>query len=123
MVRMDHVPTTTPPRRAKPTIDARNKWGQPALMIAARAGEEEKVKALLAAGASAKAADEEGNTALSLAAGSEAPAGVLEALLAAGSDPDAAGPEKVTALMRAAQRGDAPKFTLLLSAPARPRLN
>ena len=55
------------------SIEQRNKWGQTPLMLAARSGDESKVKAVLAAGGAVKAADDEGSTALSMSIAGDAP--------------------------------------------------
>ena len=95
-------------------VNAANKWRQTALMAAARTGSVEKVNLLLEAGASATATDLNGETALCIAAGNEAPVGVLDALVKAGAPVDGGDHDGVTPLMKAAERGDADQVGALL---------
>lgn len=95
-----------------------NKWGQTALMIAAQTGDPEKVRLLVEAGAPLNAADNEGATGLASAASSEAPVPVLQLLIGAGADVKLADKNGVTPLMRAADRADLEKVTLLLKSGA-----
>lgn len=104
---------------AKARVDRRNKWGQSAALMAAQSGAGEAMAALLAAGADAKAVDEEGNTLLSRVASTDLPVAAVQGLLKAGVDPNAANAEGVTPLMRAAERGDAEKVVALLAAGAK----
>ncbi len=104
--------------RAGAKVDDRNKWGETALIMAVRFGSEDKVKALLQAKASVRQSDNEGNSPLAAAAGSEAPAPIVKLLLDAGAEVDTANRDGVTPLMLAAKLGDADKCMLLLSAGA-----
>ena len=63
-------------------------YGMPALVLAARAGHKEAVKALLEAGANVNSRDSEGNTAL-ITAVFYGRTDVVETLLAAGADTNA----------------------------------
>jgi ankyrin repeat protein len=99
-------------------VNAKNKWGQTALMLAARTGDAAKVKALLAASAAVNDTDLDGMSALNFAAGAEEAMATLEALVAAKADVAGADSEGVTPLMRAADKGDSDKVSLLLKAGA-----
>lgn len=99
-------------------VNAANKWRQTPLMAAARTGSVEKVGALLEAGAIASQQDQDGNTALAIAASSEVGVEALEALIRAGSPVNAADRDGVTPLMKAAERGDAEAVRVLLAAGA-----
>ena len=89
------------------------------LIAAARAGDEERVAALLERGADARASSPDGTTALHWAAR----AGHAEAvamLLAAGADPAAANRYGVTPLALAAENGDSASVAALLDAGVDP---
>jgi uncharacterized protein len=88
--------------------------GTSALHWAAHFGDAELVRALLAAGADAAAANRYGMTPLQLAAGEGDPA-VIEALLTAGADANAVLPEGETVLMTAARTGSADALRALLA--------
>ena len=85
----------------------------------ARVGAIEKMQMLLDAGASAALTDQEGNTALSIAASSEVDAQVLATLLKAGAPVNESDRDGVTALMKAAERGDVEQVKVLLAAGAK----
>jgi hypothetical protein len=104
--------------KAGAKVDDRNKWGETALIMAVRFGSADKVQALLDAGASVRLADNEGNSPLAAAAGSEAPAPILALLLEKSPEVDAANRDGVTPLMLAAKLGDVDKCIMLLSAGA-----
>ncbi len=85
------------------------------LITAARAGDAERVDALLDQGADPRAASPDGTTALHWAARA-AQAAAVELLLAAGADPAAANRYGVTPLALAAENGDAASVAALLAA-------
>jgi len=89
------------------------------LIAAARAGDAERVAALLELGTDARAASPDGTTALHWAARA-GHAGAVEMLLAAGADPDAANRYGVTPLALAAENGDAGSVLALLDAGVDP---
>ena len=89
------------------------------LSAAARAGDAERVAALLDQGADPRAASPDGTTALHWAARA-AQATALELLLAAGADPTAANRYGVTPLALAAENGDAAGVAALLDAGVDP---
>ena len=89
------------------------------LVVAARAGDAERVAALLEQGADARAASPDGTTALHWAARA-GHAGAVEMLLAAGADPAAANRYGVTPLALAAENGDAASVAALLRAGVDP---
>jgi ankyrin repeat protein len=89
------------------------------LRDAARAGDAERVAALLDKGADPRAAAPDGTTALHWAARAGQPA-TVERLLAAGADPAAANRYGVTPLALAAENGDAASVAALLDAGADP---
>ena len=84
-------------------IDARDDEGRTALMRAAAHGNREKAKALLEHGASAKQADQNGDTALHAAFTAE----VADVLLDAGADIEARALDGATPLIRYCQRTNA----------------
>ena len=81
-------------------IDARDDEGRTALMLAAAHGDQEKAKALLGHGASAKHADLNGDTALHAARTAE----VAQVLLNAGADIETCASDGATSLIRYCQR-------------------
>ena len=89
------------------------------LIAAARAGDAERVAALLEQGADARAASPDGTTALHWAARA-GHAGAVDRLLAAGADPTAANRYGVTPLALAAENGDAASVAALLRAGVDP---
>ena len=89
------------------------------LIAAARAGDTERVAALLDRGADPRAASPDGTTALHWAARAAQPAAV-ELLIAAGADPAAANRYGVTPLALAAENGDAASVAALLEAGVDP---
>lgn len=91
------------------------------LIAAARAGDSERVRALLAAGAPANGADERGDRPL-LAAVAAGHGEVLRLLLRAGASPDVKGPQGRTALGLAAAAGHADLLGQLVRAGAQIRL-
>jgi len=86
--------------------------------MAVRFGSAEKVQALLEAGSSVNLADNEGNSPLAAAAGSEASADIVAMLIEKGAQVDSVNRDGVTPLMLAAKLGDVDKCILLLSAGA-----
>lgn len=99
-------------------MEFKNRWGQTALICAALVADVDKVTKLIP-GSPLNATDASGMTALNVAAGGvENSTAVVAALLAAGADPKIADADGVTPLMRAADRGDAERATLLLKAGA-----
>ena len=97
----------------------RNKWGESALLIAARDKNMDKVKAILVTSPDVNATDREGKTPLAAACAEGAPAELLQALFDAKADVNKGDESGVTALMRAADRGDADTVKLLLAAGAK----
>jgi len=95
------------------TMDA----GKGDLMDAARTGNAEKVKALIAAGADVNAKGEAGETAL-MGAASEGNAEAVKALLAAGADINAKNNNGETALMISEKSGHTDIIQLLKQAEA-----
>ena len=95
------------------------RWnGETALMIAARSGNAEAVKALLAHGAKVDAVEShKGQNALMWAA-AEGHADVVDVLIQAGADVKAASKAGFTPLVFAAQKGDAKSVASLLQAGA-----
>lgn len=104
-------------------VNETNKWRQTPLMGAAGSGSIEKVTALLDAGADVRAADHRGETALHIAASTDAPRELLELLIRRGAVVDAADLDGVTPLMKAAERADAEHVRCLLSAGASPLIS
>lgn len=100
-------------------LHAQPAFGPPDLVAAAKRGDREAVRALLAAGADPDAAWGDGATALHWAAHRDAPALVAD-LLAAGADPDSADDHGVTPLALAALNGSLPVVDALLTAGADP---
>ncbi len=101
-------------------VDAANKAGETAIMLASRSGSVEKVLALLGAGAGVQQRDQQGATALSLASASNADVLVVRVLLDAEADPNIADAQGVTPLMKAVERGSLPKVVALLNSGAMP---
>ena len=101
------------------TSHAQPAFGPPDLVAAARRGDHEAVRALLAAGADPGATYGDGTTALHWAAHRDAPAMVAD-LLAAGADADAADDHGVTPLALACLNGNLPVVDTLLAAGADP---
>jgi ankyrin len=99
-------------------VDARGVDGTTALHRAVLADHLDVVELLLAAKASATAADRYGVTPLSLAA-VNGNAAMIARLLDAGADPNAVDPAGETALMTAARTGVAPAMRVLLDRGAR----
>ena len=87
-------------------LEARNEYGQTALMLAAERNHANIVRALLQAGVDKDARDSDGKTALMLAAGSEH-TGSMQALLEAGADKDVADNDGNTAMHLASYYPDA----------------
>ena len=100
-------------------VNAKNKDenGGTALMMAAREGNVDIVKALLAAGADIGAKDNDGDAALVWAV-EEGRADIVEMLLAAGADINAQNEDGETALVLAIGAGDVDVVKLLLDAGA-----
>ncbi len=90
------------------------------LVVAARAGDQERVRSLLSSGAEVNARDEEGSTALMFAA-LQADEKMLQALLAAGADPNLRDANGETALLLGAGHG-VEIVRALLAAGADPNL-
>ncbi|MFN7020357.1 MAG: ankyrin repeat domain-containing protein [Phycisphaerales bacterium] len=101
-------------------VNETNKWRQTPLMGAAGSGSIEKLTALLDAGADVRAADHRGETALHIAASTDAPPELLDLLIRRGAVVDAADLDGVTPLMKAAERADAEQVKCLLNAGASP---
>ena len=104
----------------KATVDAPNESGQTPLMLAARTGDIKAVQALIDAGASVKAKDKEGKTALTHAADEwrSITTSVVGALIAAGANVNEADAQRQTPLMLAALRDGIDNVKLLLKAGA-----
>ena len=100
-------------------VNAANKGGWTALMVAATEGYSEITKVLLSADANPNAAKDDGWTAL-MAAAQEGHAEVAKALLSADANLNAATNDDWTALMVATQEGHAEVAKVLLSANANP---
>ena len=98
-------------------VNAVNKDGNPALILAMEKGYVEIVKLLLEAGANANARDKDGNYALILAM-EEGYVGIVKLLLEAGANTNARDEYGWTALMNAARDGHVEIVKLLLEAGA-----
>ena len=101
------------------SIEARNRFGNNALLIAAGAGHEDLVELLMAHGATIDFRNLTGNTALVKAAIANERK-TVELLLKAGADPNAANVKGVTALIAASFNGNARLLRTLLKAGANP---
>jgi|GEM_PF-3466116 len=96
-------------------VNAKDETGKTALLWVAPARDNpEMVMALLALGADARASDNDGNTALMIAASQDNP-GIVGALLAAGVEIDATNNNGRTALMATAFRANIEMVKLLLA--------
>ncbi|MBN1238644.1 MAG: ankyrin repeat domain-containing protein [Gammaproteobacteria bacterium] len=87
------------------------------LAAAARGGNLDEVRELIASGADVNAAEPDGSTPLLWAAYQSHPE-MVSALLAAGADPDAANEFGITPLLQASRYGDAPVIKALLDGGA-----
>jgi serine/threonine-protein phosphatase 6 regulatory ankyrin repeat subunit B len=106
---------------ARASINAQDKQGRTALILAAKVGFVERIKKLLDAGASLNMRDNKGQTALTYAAlGYSARSDVIRFLVAAGLKVDDENAEGQTALMLAAQLRVVEPVNQLLKAGAAP---
>jgi len=100
--------------------DACDAYGNSPMVLAARTGNPEVVRALVGAGANASDRCPSGTTPLIAAASGTA--GAVKVLLAAGANPNISDFRGRTALMTAAYRGNAMTVRLLLNAGANPNI-
>ena len=98
----------------KSDVNAKDKNGDTALILAANNGKVEVVEKLLGKGADVNLADKNGNTALIWAA-NNGKVEVVEKLLAKGADVNLANKDGYTALMLAASNGKVEVVKLLLN--------
>ena len=97
-------------------VNATNKNGTSALMIASRRGNIDAISVLLHVGADRNSVDGNGNTLLHYAVYGDCSKEVLQAIVESGIDVNATNKNGITALMKASRRGNIDAISVLLHA-------